>query len=747
MVALFVVALLASAITGLGSYRYQRMALEKQAEKELSYLAQVQRDHLELWLSERVKDAEVTASDPFVNAEILRTAKAPVGDDTVLRERLQAIQNGYGFHAIRLVDSRARTLATTDLDPITPVERQAAVEMALSAPSRLVWDLAGQGQGAVVHVSCLVPTRGKVGGKPNGILIFQLDFQTMLVSILHNQPTFRGSGETLLVCRKGGQMVFLSRARLAKAPVFAVSLTAKEQVEVQDFLAGEGFSQGVDYRGVPSIAVFRKLTSLPWTILSKMDREEITAPLAKLALVYGGVSILFLSIIGILLHTWWRKDQAQHLADWEHVQREKDLLDQQLKALSRYANDIVLLMDGKGTLLDANDRALDAYGYTRDQILGLNVKDLRSAEALGDFAKQFQTEEYLDSVRFETIHVRKTGSPFPVEVSSRNFKQNGAIYIQSIIRDITERKQGEAALRESEAKFRGVVSQPLVGISIVEDGKFNYINPRFAEIFGYTTSEIQKLGMLDLATEEDQQLVAEQIRKRVSGEVDRIDYVFHGRRKEGVPVDIEAHGCTLDLAGRLLLISMVMDITERKQAEAKVLALQDLLREQSIRDGLTGLFNRRYLDETMDREVILAQRHARPISVVMGDLDHFKAVNDRYGHLAGDEVLRAFGEIMMRLSRKSDIYCRFGGEEFLLVLPGMSKGKACERAEQLRRQIEATPVLFGTTSIEVTASFGVACFPQDGGCRDELIAAADSALYAAKEAGRNQVKSFISAVT
>ena len=123
----------------------------------------------------------------------------------------------------------------------------------------------------------------------------------------------------------------------------------------------------------------------------------------------------------------------------------------------------------------------------------------------------------------------------------------------------------------------------------------------------------------------------------------------------------------------------------------------------------------------------------------MSDLDHFKSVNDRYGHLAGDEVLRVFGALLMRHARGSDVCCRYGGKEVLLVLPQMSKGNAIKRAELLCAALAAKPVAYGDSLIAVTASFGVATFPHDGRTVDALIAAADSALYAAKKAGRNRV--------
>lgn len=304
---------------------------------------------------------------------------------------------------------------------------------------------------------------------------------------------------------------------------------------------------------------------------------------------------------------------------------------------------------------------------------------------------------------------------------------------------LRENEKITRALRESEAKFRGLVSQSLVGIAITEDGKFSYSNAKFDEIFGYSAEQIRGLGPLDLATESDRPLMAENIRKRLSGEVERADYVIRATRKNGAVIDVEIQGQVMEIGGKLALMSLFMDVTERTRAEREVQALQEQLREQATHDVLTGLYNRRYLEETLGRELILAARHGHPVSVIMCDLDHFKAINDRYGHLGGDEVLRTFGDLLQRQIRGSDISCRYGGEEFLLVLPQMPLEYAIERAEQLRIAIAAAPVTYGASPIAVTGSFGVAAFPRDGQTADELIAAADCALYAAKAAGRNRV--------
>jgi diguanylate cyclase (GGDEF)-like protein/PAS domain S-box-containing protein len=295
------------------------------------------------------------------------------------------------------------------------------------------------------------------------------------------------------------------------------------------------------------------------------------------------------------------------------------------------------------------------------------------------------------------------------------------------------------ALQESEAMFRGVVSQSLVGIVIMKNGRFTYSNAKFNEIFGYSPDEVRELGPIDVAIENDRPLVAENMRRRLSGEVDRVEYGFRGLRKNGAVIDVEVHSNVMEIAGKRVIIGLIIDVTERTRAAHKLMALQERLREQSTRDSLTGLYNRRYLDEILGQELISAGEQDYPVSVIMGDLDHFKSVNDRFGHVAGDEVLRRVGRLMMTHARAGDICCRYGGEEFLLVLPRVTKDIALERAERLRGAMAAALIPYGELAIPVTASFGVAAFPDDGRTGDELIDAADRALYAAKAAGRNRV--------
>jgi diguanylate cyclase (GGDEF)-like protein/PAS domain S-box-containing protein len=174
------------------------------------------------------------------------------------------------------------------------------------------------------------------------------------------------------------------------------------------------------------------------------------------------------------------------------------------------------------------------------------------------------------------------------------------------------------------------------------------------------------------------------------------------------------------------------DITLLKKAQAD-------LQEQAVRDALTGLYNRRYLDETLERELARALREAQPVSFVILDIDHFKEVNDTFGHNEGDAVLQKLATLLLSHTRVDDIVCRYGGEEFLIVLPNVNAEIAFQVAERWRKSFVGLTMPLGHHEIKVTLSCGISEFPTDGDTKEDLILTADKALYRAKQTGRNRV--------
>ena len=172
-----------------------------------------------------------------------------------------------------------------------------------------------------------------------------------------------------------------------------------------------------------------------------------------------------------------------------------------------------------------------------------------------------------------------------------------------------------------------------------------------------------------------------------------------------------------------------------------MLKSQTLLREQSVRDYLTGLFNRRYMEETLERELLRAARKKLSLGIIMLDVDDFKQFNDTYGHGAGDEILHELGSLLLRQVRGEDIACRYGGDEFVIILPDASQDVTRERAELICEYAGMMHSEFEGQALEAVAlSLGVAVFPEHGSTTTGILRAVDAALYRAKHTGRGQVR-------
>jgi diguanylate cyclase (GGDEF)-like protein/PAS domain S-box-containing protein len=188
------------------------------------------------------------------------------------------------------------------------------------------------------------------------------------------------------------------------------------------------------------------------------------------------------------------------------------------------------------------------------------------------------------------------------------------------------------------------------------------------------------------------------------------------------------------------MILMANMFAEQVGLSVANLRLREALRNQSIRDPLTGLFNRRYLEETLEREIRRAVRAEQSLGLMMLDLDHFKKFNDTYGHEAGDSVLRETASFLTKSVRAEDIVCRFGGEEFVVILPVATIKVTAARAERIRSKLRELTVLHQGRSLGmITASLGVAALPDHGTARGPLLEAVDAALYRAKREGRDRV--------
>jgi diguanylate cyclase (GGDEF)-like protein len=170
------------------------------------------------------------------------------------------------------------------------------------------------------------------------------------------------------------------------------------------------------------------------------------------------------------------------------------------------------------------------------------------------------------------------------------------------------------------------------------------------------------------------------------------------------------------------------------------LKLRESLRLQSIRDPLTGLFNRRYMEETLERELHRAARHQLPLGVVMLDIDHFKQYNDTFGHGAGDDLLRELGTFLQANVRSEDVPCRYGGEEFIIIFPEATLEDTCKRAEQMHEGINRLKTQSPDKPLgSITVSQGVASFPEHGASAGQILRSVDAALYRAKRSGRDKI--------
>ncbi|MDR9438112.1 MAG: sensor domain-containing diguanylate cyclase [Halomonas sp.] len=278
-----------------------------------------------------------------------------------------------------------------------------------------------------------------------------------------------------------------------------------------------------------------------------------------------------------------------------------------------------------------------------------------------------------------------------------------------------------------------VIQAAPIGICVTDaEGRFEMVNPAYCEFYGYREEELLGQPFTLVVPEANRPLLDELHARFIAGDSDlETTQEWEVQGRDGEPMNILAKAARiLDGQGHVKKVTFVLDITDRKRLEERLEFL-------AHHDELTGLLNRRAGLGLLEEEILRSRRYGTPLCVATCDLDHFKRVNDRHGHAVGDSVLRDVAHLMKDAMRQHDRVIRLGGEEFLILLPGVGREGACRAVERLRQCLETTPV--ADEGLALTLSAGVAEL-QGNEEADALMERADRALYCAKDQGRNRVQ-------
>ncbi len=402
----------------------------------------------------------------------------------------------------------------------------------------------------------------------------------------------------------------------------------------------------------------------------------------------------------------------------------------------------------------ANRFAFETLGLTEEEYCEGGLSYVRSAIHPDDWRAFIR--------RVHTLRKLSDGEVFQFEVRSRRSEDQWSwllvrecvlrrdssgmpVEILGSAQDITARKMAEEEVLRNKEELETTFDSAPIGIALVSpSGRWLRVNPALCEIVGYSTEELLASDFQSITHPDDIEVGVERTRKLLEGscQVYRCEkrYVHKSGRIIWAMITV---ALTRDSDGNPLhFITQIQDITEQKLQEIEMQRITDGLTlanqelEQLSRiDSLTGAFNRRHFDERLMLAVKTAERYGRPLSIVMLDVDHFKQFNDEYGHRVGDEVLRSVAKAASEVCRSTDLFSRYGGEEFVILCTETNVRGATRLAEKLRERISLLQLPYRS----ITASFGIASVFDGEFDAESLVKRADDALYIAKDLGRNCV--------
>ncbi|MGC1455773.1 MAG: PAS domain S-box protein [Nitrospirota bacterium] len=497
---LFIIFLVLALCIGIAGYVYydsQKQQIKKNVRDELSAIADLKVEEITAWRKERIYDANSIANNTIIASGVQRLLQNP-GSSDARRDVLQwlnALEKVPYYKDIVLVDRRGTVLlATSPTDTVIGSHAKTLIQEVLREKKPILSDFHQVPTHNIPHLDLVSPLIIRQGNKtvPIGAILMRLNPEEFLYPLIQSWPGSSKSAETLLIRKEGDSILFLNELRFRKGTALSLSIPLdNKRLPAAASLQGDrGLFEGLDYRDVPVLASTRAIPDTPWFLVAKIDIDEVYAPVRAQGRLMSLVTIMLISAMGLIISFWWRQKKAENDRLQYQTEIEHSLLTRQYDYLSKYANDIIMLVEPGGKILQANDRALQTYGYSRNELLRISIRDLRAVESVDEVNAQMQQVRDHDGFIFETEHRRKDGSTFPVEVSSRVIDVKGKSFFQSIIRDITDRRQAARILRESEQRYHDMLQGvQLLAVNLSLDGTILFCNDFLLTLTGWRRDE------------------------------------------------------------------------------------------------------------------------------------------------------------------------------------------------------------------------------------------------------------------
>ncbi|MCB1921608.1 MAG: EAL domain-containing protein [Candidatus Competibacteraceae bacterium] len=787
-----IVLITAIGVTGWFYVEQQQIDLRLNIQKQLTAIADLKVQQIVNWRKERLSDAQFFFKAAFVARDVQAFLNEPTSESArnEIFDWLNLLKGGDRYAQVTLFDPQGEArIAVPDWQVKPLAFAREEIANALSARDVIMTELHREPDGdRDIHFSILFPIlpphtfSSHSPVDPLGVILLRLDPYQFLYPLIQTWPTPSRTAETLLVRQDGDEIVFLNELRHRSNTALSLRLPLNPSWPLPAAMAiqgQEGIVEGRDYRQVPVLAALRAIPDTSWFLIAKVDQEEIYGLLKKQATTTGMIVAMLMLTASLGVSLIWRHRDSRWLQRQLVIERQRQMLAERVEHLLKNANDIILLTDAKGCILEANDRALESYGYSLEEMQQMDIVNLRTPEARSGCAPYLTQLLNEKRALLETEHVRRDGSTFPVEISSCVVEIGGVNYLLGILRDITQRKAHEreierltrlyAALSQvNQAVVRATHHQDLcdeVCRVLVEFGGFRMawigqLDPETHAIAviaqcGDESDYLSDIricaddcpegrGPTGVAIRENRPYICNDLMcdpRTLPWREKMMEQGFHASAAFPIHLDDRVWGAlNIYLAESGFFGEREIALLEEAVTDI-AFGLEHLQQAKSVQhlayyDALTDLPNRAFLRERSAQALATAHRKGTEVALLFLDLDHFKNINDSLGHSVGDQLLRAVSMRLKNAVRETDVVSRLGGDEFLVILTETSLEGATQVARKIQEIFERS-FEWNSRILHLSTSIGISLYPRDASDFESLLRYADAALYRAKESGRN----------